>query len=103
MHDAVEIELASAEYHVLAGLLHLGVEQRIALVHLAQAVQHLRQLGRIHRLHGYLDHRARVEAQRAKYLRLGVIHKMIEYTCQNVNQQKINKTSAVPCRIPWDR
>ena len=44
MHDAIEIELASAENEMLPALLHLGREQRIRLVDLTQAIEHLREL-----------------------------------------------------------
>lgn len=44
VHDAVEVEFACTQNHVFARLLHLGGHQRVALVNLPQAVQHLGQL-----------------------------------------------------------
>mmetsp|Transcript_43460 Transcript_43460/g.95114 ORF Transcript_43460/g.95114 Transcript_43460/m.95114 type:complete len:659 (+) Transcript_43460:316-2292(+) len=64
VHHAVEIQLASAHDHVLARLLNLGREQRVGLVQLAQAFQHLWQLRRVERLSGDLHHGDGAEVER---------------------------------------
>ena len=63
MHDTIEVELSGAEDDVLAALLNFGAEQRVGLVHLPQAVQHLGQLRRVDRLHRDLHHRLGVELE----------------------------------------
>lgn len=70
MHDTVEEELARAQNNVLTRLFDFSAEKWVAFVDFTQAVQHFRQLGRIHRLHRYLDHRRGVETQRTEDLRL---------------------------------
>ena len=64
VHHTVEVQLARANDHVLATLLHLGRQQRVRLVELAQPFEHPRQLGRVERLSGELHHRHRVEGER---------------------------------------
>ena len=54
----------------MVNLLHLGGDERIALINLAKSVKHLGQLGRINRLHGYLQYRVCVELEWTKYVRL---------------------------------
>mmetsp|Transcript_12875 Transcript_12875/g.38024 ORF Transcript_12875/g.38024 Transcript_12875/m.38024 type:complete len:676 (+) Transcript_12875:129-2156(+) len=66
VHHAVEVQLARPHNDVLARLLHLGREQRVRLVELAQPLEHLRQLGRVERLRRDLHRRERVEGERAE-------------------------------------
>ena len=49
---------------------HLGGDERVALVDLAEPVEHLGQLGRVDRLDGDLDDGARVELERSEDVRL---------------------------------
>uniref|UniRef100_A0A480F5T5 116 kDa U5 small nuclear ribonucleoprotein component n=1 Tax=Sus scrofa TaxID=9823 RepID=A0A480F5T5_PIG len=70
VHHTIQVELPSTQNHVLARLFHLGGERRVALVDLAQAVQHLGQFGGVDRFHSDLDNRGGVELQGPENLSL---------------------------------
>ena len=70
VHDAVEVELAGPEDDVLTALLNLCLEERVALVDLTQAVQHLGELGGVHGLDCDLDDRLSVELERPEDVEL---------------------------------
>mmetsp|Transcript_31851 Transcript_31851/g.51004 ORF Transcript_31851/g.51004 Transcript_31851/m.51004 type:complete len:617 (+) Transcript_31851:1240-3090(+) len=70
LHHRVQEDLPCAHDRMLAALLHLGHRQRVALVDLAQALHHLRQVAGVERLGGDLYHRLVVEHQRGKHVAL---------------------------------
>ena len=54
VHDAIDVELTGANDYMLARLLHLGAQQWVGLVKLAQTFQHFWKLRRVERLGGDL-------------------------------------------------
>jgi hypothetical protein len=65
---------------MLTAFLDSRAQKRVALVHFPKAVQHFRQLGRVDRLHGNLDHRRRIESQRSE--NFGLFDKIKIKTCK---------------------
>ena len=70
VQHTVQVQLACADQRVLAALLNARGEQRVGLVHLAQPLEHARQLARVQRLHGHLEHALGEVGERAQRVRL---------------------------------
>mmetsp|Transcript_101971 Transcript_101971/g.287842 ORF Transcript_101971/g.287842 Transcript_101971/m.287842 type:complete len:664 (+) Transcript_101971:115-2106(+) len=64
VQDAVQIDFPCSGDHMLAAFFDFRLRQRIRLVDLPQAVDHLRQFRRLERFDGDLNHCRRGEAQR---------------------------------------
>mmetsp|Transcript_94292 Transcript_94292/g.130983 ORF Transcript_94292/g.130983 Transcript_94292/m.130983 type:complete len:445 (-) Transcript_94292:1469-2803(-) len=71
--DAVQVNFASTQQHMLATLFHLGLREWVGLVDLPQAIHHLRQLRRLQWLDGDLDDRSRRKAQWSEDLDLFLV------------------------------
>ena len=56
VHHTIEVQLARSQQRMLATLFDARRYERVALVHLAQSVEHLGQLRRAQGLNGHLEH-----------------------------------------------
>ena len=81
---------------------YLCGERGIALVDLPQSVQHFRQLWWVHRLHGDLDNRRRVELQRPENLSLSEEVKYVNPCSQSTFKiSKLSLSFISPLRSLW--